>query len=63
MLDCTELTYQQMADLVRAIKKEVKDRNPLFVNAYMPYFGQLIDILEDIGEQDDTTPNDTRSEE
>lgn len=57
MLDCSQLTYQQMADLVRAIRLEVKERNPIFVNAYMQPINDCIDALEEIsgGEESNFT--------
>lgn len=48
MLDCTELTYQQMADVVRSIGLEVKRRNPIFVNVYMQPISDCIGALEEI---------------
>lgn len=35
MLDCSQLSYLQMAELVRAIHEEVKKRNPPLVNWYV----------------------------
>lgn len=57
MLDCTQLTYQQMADIVRSIGIEVKERNPIFVNAYMQPISDCIHALEEIsgGEIDNPT--------
>lgn len=50
MLDCSELTYRQMADLVRAIRIEVKNRNPILVNAYTGAIDGAIFALEEIAE-------------
>lgn len=50
MLDCSQLTYQQMADLVRAVWIELKDRNPIGVNAYTAALAQAVTDLEEIHE-------------
>jgi hypothetical protein len=57
MLDCTQLTYRQMADIVRAIQSEVKGRNPIFVNMYIQPISDVICALEEIhdGEVDNPT--------
>lgn len=57
MLDCTQLTYQQMADVVRSIRNEVKERNPIFVNIYLQPINEAINALEEIsgGEVDNPT--------
>jgi len=66
MLDCSKLTYAQMADVVRSIRLEVKKRNPIFVNVYMEPISLCIDALEEIsgGEVDNFTsesgPRETR---
>ena len=66
MLDCSQLTYQQMADVVRSIRNEVKERNPIFVNAYVQPIDAAIASLEEIsgGEVDNFTsesgPKETR---
>jgi hypothetical protein len=56
MLDCTQLTYREMADIIRAIRIEVKDRNPIFVNAYTPSLDQAIFALEEIHEGELANP-------
>lgn len=48
MLDCSQLTYEQMADIVRAIRNEVAERNPIFVNCYLGAINVAIDALEEI---------------
>ena len=50
MLDCTQLTYAQMADLVRSIRNEVKTRNPIGVNLYLQGISEAIELLEEISE-------------
>ena len=56
MPDCTQLTYQQMADIVRSIRNEVKERNPIFVNAYIQPLGEAINALEEISEGEVDNP-------
>jgi hypothetical protein len=46
------LTYTQMADVIRAIAKEVKRRNPLFVNAYVPIIVNAADAVEELDEDE-----------
>ena len=48
MLDCSQLTYQQMADVARSIRDEVKERNPIFVNVYVQPIEAAINSLEEI---------------
>lgn len=57
MLDYSNLTYKQMADIVRSIAVEVKKRNPIFVNAYLQPIYDAIASLEEIsgGEVDNPT--------
>lgn len=50
MLDCTQLTYEQMADLVRSIREELKRRNPIFVNHYCQIVNGAVDALEEISD-------------
>jgi hypothetical protein len=52
MLDCSQLTYLQMADIVRSIRKEVKERNPLFVNAYIVEVDRAIEALEELDDME-----------
>lgn len=57
MLDYSKLTYKQMAGIVRSIAAEVKERNPIFVNAYLQPIYAAIASLEEIsgGEVDNPT--------
>lgn len=57
MLDCTQLTYGQMADLVRAIAIEVKNRNALFVNAYVAIINGTVDALDELHDMKLETPD------
>jgi hypothetical protein len=41
-------TYWEMAALVRSIRREVKKRNPIFVNAYIPLLDGAVAALEEI---------------
>lgn len=43
-----QLTYREMADLIRSIRGEVKRRNPIFVNAYTPHLDNAVAALEEI---------------
>jgi hypothetical protein len=36
MIDCKKMTWMQMSRLVLAVHKEMKRRNPIFINAYAP---------------------------
>ena len=56
MLDCSELTYQAMADIVRSIRIEVKKRNPIFVNAYIGAISVCIDALDEISSGEEENP-------
>lgn len=56
MLDCSQLTYQAMADIVRAIRLEVKNRNPIFVNAYIGAISCCIDALDEISSGEEENP-------
>lgn len=56
MLDCSQLTWEQMSDLVRAVWLETKRRNPLGVNAYQPMFQTTIDALDEIDEAERNNP-------
>ena len=56
MLDCTQLSFQDMADLVRAVRIELKRRNPIFVNAYTGVLDQAILALEEIHEGEQGNP-------
>ena len=53
MLDCGQLTYAQMADIVRSIAIEIKNRNSIGVNMYMSGIWNAVDLIEEIsgGEQ------------
>lgn len=57
MLDCSCMTYADMADIIRAIRDEVKERNSIGVNFYIPYLSAAIEVLDGIssGEQDNFT--------
>lgn len=57
MPDCSKMTYREMANTVRAIAYEVKERNPIFVNFYMEPICSAIAALEEIsdGERDNFT--------
>jgi hypothetical protein len=41
-----------MADIVRSIRKEVKERNPLFVNAYIVEVDRAIEALEELDDME-----------
>jgi len=56
MLDCSEFTFQQMADIVRAIHRELKERNPIGVNAYTAALNQAVWDLEEIHEAELENP-------
>lgn len=57
MFDYSKLTYRQMADIVRSIAAEVKERNPIFVNLYLQSIHAAVASLEEIssGEVDNPT--------
>lgn len=48
VLDCSRLSYLDMANVVRAVRKEVKRRNSLFVNAYVESLDAAVADLEEI---------------
>lgn len=56
MLDCTELTWEQMSDIVRALWLEMKRRNPIGVNLYANAFGEVINILDSVGLAEEDNP-------
>jgi hypothetical protein len=58
MLDCSQLTYLQMADIVRSIRKEVKERNPLFVNAYIVEVDRALEELDDMEKDNQDSDED-----
>lgn len=50
MIDCTKLTYRQMADVVEAIGVEVKRRNSIGVNLYVGYIRQAWAAVDEISD-------------
>ncbi len=50
MLDCSQLTYAQMADIIRAIWLEVKRRNPIGVNAYARSMMSALESMTEIAD-------------
>ena len=44
----TSLSYRKMADIVSLLRQEVKSRNPLFVNAYVPYLDSAEAVLREL---------------
>ena len=56
MFDCSRLTFQQMADVVRAIREELKNRNPIGVNFYTGALSQAIADLETIHQAELSNP-------
>lgn len=48
MLDCSQMTYAQMADIVNAIRAEVQERNSIGVNWYLPHLAHAVCMLEEI---------------
>lgn len=56
MLDCTQLTYGQMADITRAIAQEVKRRNPLFAHVYVNIVNNATEGLEELHEKKQARP-------
>ena len=47
-MQLNQLTYRQMADLVRSVRTEVKKRNPIFVNVYTQSLDEAVAALEEI---------------
>lgn len=56
MLDCTQMTFEQMSDIVRSLWLEVKRRNPIGVNFYKGQFAVAIAALDEIGEAEKENP-------
>ena len=53
MLDCTELSYSQMADLIRAIRNEVSNRNPPFFSAAVfTVAAEQLETLQELHEEE-----------
>ncbi len=50
LMDCTAMTNVEMADLIRAVRNEVKQRNPLLANFYIGAINDAVDALEAIAE-------------
>jgi hypothetical protein len=57
MLDCTEMTWEQLADVIRTVWWELKRRNPIGVNLYAPAFSGVINVLDEVekAEREDPT--------
>lgn len=60
MLDCKELTWEQMAEIVHSIWVEMKERNPIGINMYAPTVKAASELLDEIaeGEKDNPTSED-----
>ncbi len=43
-----DATFEEMGKLVGMIQREVKRRNPIFVNAYTPYLEQAESALKEL---------------
>lgn len=50
MLDCTEMTWSQMSEIVHSIWVEIKRRNPIGINMYAPVVKTAADLLDEIAE-------------
>jgi hypothetical protein len=50
MLDCTEMTWSQMSEIVHSVWVEMKRRNPIGINAYAPAVRRASDLLDEISE-------------
>lgn len=57
MLDCTTMTWEQMSEVVFAIREEAKRRNPIGINCYVPFLQAAEEALTEIadGERDNPT--------
>ena len=45
--------YKEMADIVRSIEREVKRRNPLWVNWYLQEIQRAIEALDELSDAED----------
>lgn len=50
MLDCSEMSWEQMSGIVHSIWKEMKRRNPIGINMYAPAVKYASDLLDEIAE-------------
>ena len=56
MIDYATLSYGQMAEIVSNISKEVKNRNPLFVNNHVPAIIHAANTLQFLHERKQNNP-------
>lgn len=47
-LDCTKLTWWEMHQIILSVYKEMKRRNPIFINAYTPVMWEASERLREI---------------
>jgi hypothetical protein len=50
IFDASQLTYAKMSEIVLAIAHEIKRRNPIFINAYVPHILVSAALLKEISE-------------
>jgi hypothetical protein len=57
MLDCTEMTWEQMSEIIASIREEAERRNPIGINMYVPSLIHAEEMLLEIagGEADNPT--------
>lgn len=53
MLDCSQMSFAQMADLIRAIRLEVLNRNPPYAQQHVGVLIQAINTLETLSSDHD----------
>lgn len=56
MLDCKELTWSQMSELVHSVWVEMKKRNPIGINAYAPAVKHAADLLDELSDAESDNP-------
>ncbi len=56
MLDCTEMTWEQMSGLIVAVRLETERRNPIGVNFYIPYLTQAEEAILEIAGGEKSNP-------
>lgn len=56
MLDCTQMTWEQMSEIVFAIRLEASRRNPIGINLYLPVLKEAEEALVEIAEGEAVNP-------
>lgn len=56
MLDCSQLTWEQMSEIIFSIRAEALRRNPIGINLYTPYLKEAEEALLEIAEGEAVNP-------